>query len=182
MANILLIAAKAQSIVRAFDEDEESAHALIAELEQMGMAAVAPLCDVIDELTARAGARKEKARATAELARKDEAMTDNMKSLILKIMQVSGQDKMSNGALSITVSKGRESVEIVDESKVPMSYKRANIKIKGNAIDAILAAFPDDVMDIKEEVDKKAITEAHKAGVGVNGTEIVRKPYLIIKG
>lgn len=33
-----------------------------------------------------------------------------------------------------------------------------------------------------EEADKNAIAEAHKAGVGINCTEIVRKPYLIIKG
>ena len=65
MANILKIESTAREIVQALDETDgvvtPEVEELFRLLENQGMAAIAPLCDVKDELEARMAARKAKA-------------------------------------------------------------------------------------------------------------------------
>lgn len=184
---VLLIRDAAKDFLTAYyqsgeDFTSEEVTTALSELEKTGQEAIAPMCDILDELEARAKARRDKARQYAELAKTTEESVERMKEYILTLMRQTGLDKLSVGEKSITLSKGRESVEVIDEAKVPDTYKRIILKIRGTNIDAIMAVFGDDVMDFKEEVNKTEITAAHKAGVGIAGTQVVRKPYLIIKG
>jgi hypothetical protein len=184
MPNIMKLRDLAKEIVNSMDEDgyTEETERLFTELETKGAAAVAPLCDVIDELALRGEARKSKAKELAELAAKDEAMIANAKKYLMAIMRTLGQDKMVIGGLSVTLAKGRESIEVTDEALIPDSYKTASVKIAGSEIDTIRAAFGDSIKSVSLTVDKTKIKEAHTAGMGVAGTAVVRNPYLIIKG
>lgn len=187
MSNIMIVREAANEFLAAYyqaGEDFSAPEVLekFAELEKMGQDALAPLCDILDELEARKVARKEKAQEYRVLAKKSEDDADRMKEYITAIMQSTGLSKLSLGEKTITLSKGRESVEIIDEKKVPEAYKRIVMTVKGTNIEALMAVFGDDVLNYKEEINKTDITAAHKAGVGVDGTEVVRKPYIIIKG
>ena len=186
MPNILPIKELAREIVLALDtQDGEitpDVQDLFQQLEQKGAAAIAPLCDVVDELTLRAAARKEKAKQLSELAKKDESMVENAKKYLMAIMQAVGQDKFQIGALTVTLSKGRESVEIVNEDLIPMKYKTATIKLNGSDLDTAQTLFGDSITSTKVEVDKTSIKKATDNNIGIAGTQIVRKPYVIIKG
>lgn len=184
---VLLIRDAAKDFLTAYyqsgeDFTSEEVTTALSELEKTGQDAIAPMCDILDELDARAKARRDKARQYAELAKTTEESVESVKEYILTLMRQTGLDKLSVGEKSITMSKGKESVEVFDEKQVPDAYKRIILKIKGTHMDAIMSVFGEDVMDIKEEVNKTEITAAHKAGIGVAGTQVVRKPYLIIKG
>lgn len=186
MPNILQLKDIAAEIVAALDTQDNEITAdvedLFRQLETKGSAAIAPLCDVVDELSLRAAARKDKAKTYAELAKKDESMAANAKKYLVKIMQVMGVDKFNVGTLAITLSKGRESVEVVDEDAVPVKYKTATIKISGDQVETIKTVFGDSIKDIKMDVDKTAIKAATDENIGIAGTQIVRNPYVIIKG
>ena len=178
MPNILQIRELAAEIVAALDTQEgeltPDVQDLFDQLQSKGAAAVAPLCDVIDELNARSAARKEKAKSLTELARKDESMAENAKKYLVAIMQAIGQDKMQIGELAVTLAKGRESVEIVDENIVPIKYKVATVKINGSEVETLQAVFGDSIKSIKLDVDKTAIKAATDDNIGIAGTEIVR--------
>ena len=186
MPNILPIKELAREIVLALDTQDgeitQDVQDLFNQLEQKGAAAIAPLCDVVDELTLRAAARKEKAKQLSELAKKDESMVENAKKYLMAIMQAVGQDKFQIGALTVTLSKGRESVEIVNEDLIPMKYKTATIKLNGSDLDTAQTLFGDSITSTKVEVDKTSIKKATDNNIGIAGTQIVRKPYVIIKG
>ena len=186
MPNILPIKELAREIVLALDTQDgeitQDVQDLFNQLEQKGAAAIAPLCDVVDELTLRAAARKEKAKQLSELAKKDESMVENAKKYLMAIMQAVGQDKFQIGAPTVTLSKGRESVEIVNEDLIPMKYKTATIKLNGSDLDTAQTLFGDSITSTKVEVDKTSIKKATDNNIGIAGTQIVRKPYVIIKG
>jgi len=186
MPNILALKDLARDIVVALDTQEGEFTAdvdeLFTQIAAKGAAAVAPLCDVVDELSLRAAARKDKAKELTELAKKDESMVENAKKYLVRIMQTIGQDKMQIGTLSITLAKGKESVEVINEESVPDKYKTATVKINGSQVDTLKSVFGDNIKSIKLDVDKTAIKSASDDNIGIAGTEIVRKPYLIIKG
>lgn len=186
MPNILKIRELAAEIVAALDSQEgeitPNVQDLFDQLETKGAAAIAPLCDVVDELTVRAAARKEKAKALAELAKKDEQMVENAKKYLVKVMQAIGQDKMVVGSLAVTISKGLKSVEIVNEDLIPMKYKKATITLNGADLKTAETLFGDSITSIKVDVDKTSIKKATNENIGIAGTQIVRNPYVIIKG
>ena len=187
MAHILQIADIARNIVHTLDEAEGEITPEVTELfrllENKGMAAIAPLCDVKDELEARMGARKAKAAELIMLAKKDEEMIANAKKYVMAIMQAMKQDKFAIGSLTVTLAKGRESIDIFDEKMVPLKFKTATIRVNASQLAAIEAVFGTDFNgEPKLSVDKTAVKAATTADVGVAGTEKVRNPYLIIKG
>ena len=110
-------------------------------------------------------------------------MIANAKKYIVAVMQAMKEDHFSIGALSVTLSKGKESIEIFDEKLVPIQYKVATIKVEAAQLSAIEAVFGSEFMGKpKLEASKTLIKAATTDDVGVAGTEKVRTPYLIIKG
>lgn len=187
MANILKIESTAREIVQALDEADgvvtPEVDELFRLLENQGMAAIAPLCDVKDEIEARMAARKAKAAELNALAKKDAEMIANAKQYIMAVMRAMKKDHFSIGALSVTLSKGKESIEIFDEAMVPIQYKVATIKVEAAQLSAIEAVFGKEFMgEPKLEASKTLIKAAITDNVGVAGTEKVRNPYLIIRG
>lgn len=190
MSNIMVIRKEAKEIAALWEQTEgELTPELEAEygkLLQMGEAGVAILADVRDELEARMNERKAKAKVYTELAKKDEAMLDNNKKYLMAIMDVMGMKKVTVGALVVTKSDGRESVNVFNEDAVPLKYKKATITIPATKLEIVKAVLDaEDILKESLDVDKTAITELHKSSegeMGVEGTEIVRTPYVTIKG
>lgn len=184
MSNIMVLRSEAKNLLDAFDEHgaEDNVLDMLAKLEQTGVQAVVPLCDLIEELEARAKARKDRARELSDLAKKDEEMLTNAKKTIIKISEIVGQKKFTSGSLTVTVSSGRESVTVVDESVVPTSYKKGVIKVDGWAIQSIMDALPEAVLGVETIVDKAKVMDDVKKNIIPNGVIIEKKPYVIIKG
>lgn len=153
---------------------------MFAELMQKGLQAVVPLCNTIDELTARMEARKAKAKVLTELAKKDESMIETAHKYIIKAMKACGQDKLSSGALTVTLCKGNPSVDITDEDAVPLRFKTATITLNAVDLDAVKVVAT--ILSEKIAVNKTAIKQATDDNIGVAGTQIIRNPYLRIKG
>lgn len=189
MSNIMKISREAGEVITLFDlsdgEITPELNAMLEALNQDVQAYTAISADIIDELGARMNARKERAKELTALAKRDEAMIERAKAGIVQAMQIANVDKLQIGGLSVTLSKGQESVEILDEEEVPASYKRATITLPANELGWIKSVAGERITSEKVEVDKTAIKLAHKASngeIGIAGTAIVRKPYVIIKG
>ena len=187
MSNIMIIRTEAEELSRLWDEanGELTPEVMAAydKLAQHGQQAIAIMADMRDELTARMSSRKAKAKELTELAKKDEAMLENNQKYMLAIMEKLGLKKVEVGALVVTRSDGRESVNVIDEDAVPDTYKRAILTIPADKLYLVEAVLGK--LDVKAEVDKTAVKQVWKDSEGkieIAGTEIVRKPYVTIKG
>ena len=188
MSNIMVIKQDAKQIIEMLDDADgimtPEIDAKMGVLMQHGQAGLAILADIRDELTLRTDARKAKAAELTDLAKRDEAMIETAERTMLAVMSAMGTKKVEIGSLQITLCDGRESVEIVDEEQVPESYKKATLSFPASELDT-LSALGIDVSGAKVAVSKTAIMETHKdtkGEVGIAGTQIIRKPYLRIKG
>lgn len=188
MANIMKIRSEATALIEQLDNADGEFTTEVAQafdkLIQDGQAGLAILADVCDEISLRMEARDAKAKEIAALAKKDETVIANTKKVMLAIMDITGQKKAQIGALSITKSDGRESVEVINEEEVPDSYKRATITFPAGQLEMV-RTIVEGITSEKVEVSKTSIMDVYKASdgtVGIAGTRIIRKPYLIIKG
>jgi hypothetical protein len=75
-------------------------------------------------------------------------------------MEAVGETKIESPTLKLTIKNNPASVNILDESRIPETYI---------------------VSKVVKSVDKKAIKASWDAGVGVEGTEVIRKTRLEIK-
>ena len=107
-----------------------------------------------------AGALQEVERLRDRIKRID-ARSDWLREYAKKAMLTTGRQKVETDIFTLSISKGRKSVKIDDESKIPAEF--INIKT---------VATP----------DKKAIKEAIEAGQEVSGAAlVVGEPSLSIK-
>lgn len=182
MPNIMQLTKDSRELFDKLDELEPDE--FLAELEKIqdkGMAVIAPLCDIIDELDARGNARKAKAAELAELAKKDLERIDRVKSSIAKLMQMFNTKKLDNGSLSVTYYDGQPSLEIVDEEQIPLSYKKATLTIPATELEFAQQVIGN-IEKVTVAVSKSAIKKDTTDDFGVAGTRIVRNPYIKIKG
>lgn len=188
MSNIMVIKQDAKEIIAMLDDADgvmtPEIDAKMGVLMQHGQSGLAILADIRDELALRAKARSDKAAELSALASRDNAMIETAERTMLSMMSALGTKKVEIGSLQITLCDGRESVEIVDEEMVPDTYKKATLSFPASELDT-LSALGIDVSSAKVAVSKTAIMETHKdtkGEVGIAGTQIIRKPYLRIKG
>lgn len=191
MPNIKLLSQEAKELFETFEElSPEDFQTAIQSIEQKGLQAVAPLCDVIDELQIRAEDHKNLAKRYSELASAEEARIERMKKSILWIMKSVGQKKLSNGALTVIVNEGKGSLEIVDETLIPDKYKKATITIPADQLDTVRILVGDHIEKEVVAVSKTAIKDEIKKYAEQNegqtlevaGTQIIKNPYITIKG
>lgn len=187
MSNIMIIRKEAEEIAKLWeDADGELTPEIEAAYQKLmlhGEQAIAIMADMRDEIEARMSSRKAKANELLELARKDNAMLENNKKYMLAIMGKLGLKKVTVGALVVTRSEGRESVNVVDADAVPDTYKRYSVTVPGDKLYLVEGVLGK--LDVKAEVDKTAIKQVWKDSEGkieIAGTEIVRNPYVTIKG
>ena len=187
MPNIMKLRAEAQNLIALMDEADMDFTPEIEQgfqqLSQLGQAGVAICGDIIDELTARATARKNRAKELSDLAKRDESSIDSTKRQMMLIMDTLGTKKVAIGGLTVTKSDGRESVEIIDENLVPDKYKKATITFPAHDLEVVRTLT--EIQSEKVEISKTAIMADHKASkgeIGVAGVNIVKNPYLLIKG
>jgi len=188
MNNPFQLTLEAKALVDDWEaNDGELTQDIQARLDEMysrGLVCAIEFANILSEREAMAEAYKAKAKQFADWGKKADAMANTIKAALTRIMQTTGQSKYQNEAVSITLNKGRESVEIVDEKAVPDSYKIVEVSILASKIDYIqLALDKDDILSISEpKISKTMIKRDSDQNIGIAGTEIVRKPYITIKG
>jgi len=102
------------------------------------------------EAETMAKAIKERETALTERRKRYEAQSASIKSLMLQLMELAGVDKIILPEASLSVTNGRESVNIVNVDDLPQGYVK-----------------------LEKVADKKAIMDSFRAGSDVPGAELV---------
>ncbi len=122
---------------------------------------VEQLLAIIKNEAAYAEALKEESKSLAERAKVSENKVENIKAYIASAMETAGQKSLRAGLHAVTVRAPSKSVEITDESKLPIEFVEYITSIKA------------DTMAIKHQLN---------AGVDVPGARIkFGKQSLLIK-
>lgn len=103
-------------------------------------------------LTASSQAKAVKEREADLKARRErlEATADGLKGMMMSLMNTAGLDKLPLVEATISITKPRTSVNVLDVEALEQPYVR-----------------------FKREADKKAIASAIESGIVVNGAELV---------
>lgn len=128
-----------------FEEQEEQAKALKAEILSQGMET---LCKVRANFKAEIDALKAEEKRIADKRKSLENKTDGLDKYIKDILHLSGQDKVKAGSFTVSLRMS-EAVKLAD-----------NFENK-------------DFGAYEFKADKKAIKEALKSGLEIDGAEIV---------
>ena len=87
-------------------------------------------------------------------------------------MQEIGIDKVGNGTLTVRLQNSPPSVEVLDESIIPSTFKRAKL-------DMPLSELPEGLEYMAEvSVNRRAVLDALKAGAEVQGTRVVQSQHI----
>lgn len=89
-----------------------------------------------------------------------ENRSERMRRYLKSSMEATGTKEVDGVTVKLKIRQNPEHVEIVDETRIPEQYKKSKIVVS---------------------IDKTAIKESWKAGVGVEGTEVKRDTHLEIK-
>ena len=155
---------------------------LLQKIENQKGAAIAILCDSMDEIAARANARKEKAKLLNDLAKQDNRALETIKNNIMNIMKLTKQDKITVGALSVTLAKPRQSVEITNLDEIPVRYLTASVKMSAQDYINYMKETKKKALSVEYVPDKTLIKKDNDNGIEIKGARVVETPYLIIRG
>lgn len=122
---------------------------------------VTSLCHAIRYKEADLNALDAEIERLSKLKKTRKNQIDRMKGYMLAVMNNAGESKIESALFKVSTRKGRQSLKVTDQSKIPLEY-----------ID----------VEVVEKPDKKAITAAIKAGEQFEGCELVEgEKTLIIK-
>lgn len=96
----------------------------------------------------------------AEAKKRRERRAESLRKYLKGAMEATNTQEIDGTILKLKIKKNPPSVEIVDESLVPPLYRKTKTV---------------------ETIDKTAIKEALKSGLGVDGTRVVQTTRLEIK-
>jgi hypothetical protein len=114
------------------------------------------VASVMRNIGAVANAYKDHAKAAKDKADALQKRADWLKSYLLRTMEACGVKEISRDALTIKLKKCPASVEIYDEKQIPVAYMRQ----------------PETP---PAEPDKKAMSDAMKAGEEIAGARLVQR-------
>lgn len=142
-ADVANLTAHIEAITRDFPELAEDPDLAADTFEGMG------LNDLLARLLSSAQDAKHFAAAIAErigeLRQRQERFSrkqDAMRALMFRLLQASGQTKVTLPEGTLSVSKGRDKVEVTDESALPAEYVRVTTAPDKTALMAALKAGP----------------------------------------
>lgn len=95
------------------------------------------------------------------IAKRLEAQRDWFHGYLFRQMEATNTQEVDGVTVKLKIKKNPPSVVVEDETKIPEKYWR--------------------VIPEHKEVDKTAIKDAHKAGIGVDGTKVVQGTRLDIR-
>ena len=125
-ADVANLLAEVDALLSAFPElaDDEQLRADMLEGETNAFAVLTRLLNI--ERDADSMAKAVASRISDLNARKDRSIKrkDAMRTLMLRFMRATGLTKAPLVDATVSVGKGRDSVEIADETKLPRSYMR----------------------------------------------------------
>lgn len=145
----------------------------MAEIQANTVSAAFSLQDMRDEAEMYVKQCKERAAELVDRAKRFEKTSENLKQVIIKVLQMSGEKTIQNAHHRITLTKNPVKVEIIDESLVPDSYKVVECKIPKADFLKVKDTIP--YKSAKESIEKSEISALYKsAEVEVVGCAYVR--------
>lgn len=133
-----------------------------------------------EDQMAKHKAFKERSKILKEKAEHQKKKADRIKQLMIYALHQIGKKKIETDGVSLTLSNTKPSVIIEDEKQIPDKYKKVIVSIDKAIFERVFEKIPCEIIDTK--VDKKAIYEDHKNGVGVSGVTIEQGETLRIRG
>ena len=95
------------------------------------------------------------------LKKRAERTVEWFERYLFQAMEVTGTEKVESSILKVSFRKNPPSVQVEDESKIPEKYWR--------------------IIPATKEIDKNAIKDAFKVGIGVEGAKVVQTKRIEIK-
>ena len=160
---------------------------VLAETEGEGVAdwatALADIAEAMETKVGNMGALVREWKAESEvyasevrrLSARQQAIDARIKRLewmMQTAMQEIGIDKVGNGTLTVRLQNSPPSVEVLDESIIPSTFKRAKL-------DMALSELPEGLEYMAEvSVNRRAVLDALKGGAEVQGTRVVQSQHV----
>ena len=157
-------------------EEGSATTADLMEMEKNTALLTAEMTTLLEMTEATAEALKNKAKEYAEKAK---VMAEKCAKLEKKIIEVicdygTGNEINYNG-LKFKVKVNPPKVDVEDEDLVPIEYKKGTIKLSAKDCEKVKILLNKPELEVKYEIDKKAIKETEKTGVSVAGTKIIQE-------
>lgn len=96
----------------------------------------------------------------SEIKKRREKQSDWFREYLKRAMESTNTLEIDGAVLKLKIVKNPPSVDVIDESLVPDTYKKTKMVVT---------------------IDKTAIKEATKSGIGVDGTRVIQTTRLSIK-
>lgn len=94
------------------------------------------------------------------LKKQSTRISERMRAYLKREMDATNTTEVDGKILKLKIQKNPPRVEVENEDEVPNDYKTSKVIVS---------------------IDKDAIKQAHKAGIGVSGTRVIQETRLVIK-
>lgn len=159
MASLYELTEQAIELYDLLQSDDIDEQTFLDTLEAMGAnEKVENYCKIIKQFQCDADMYKAEIERVTAKKKSAENAIDRMKTALLNFMKMSGQKKVSAGTFTVSTATS-QSVNIIDESKLPQEY--------------LIAQPP--------KVDKAGIKKAISGGAVIDGAEIIVNEGVRIK-
>ena len=156
------------------DEDGDWEQALL-NIEDSMQDKIASIARIITEHQAEARAFANEIDRMSARKQAIESRVTRLKFLAVSGMEQLGITKVDGGTVSVSLQNSPPSVEIVNESIVPSTFKRAKL-------DMPLSDLPEGLEYLAEvSINRRAVLDALKDGADVQGTRVVQNQHIRIR-
>ena len=139
----------------------------------------------LENQQAFAAAEIKRLQAFKKAKESEQARLEGYVSYVIQRMGKDAKDKwrkLEGNSTSMFLRNCAPSVDVVDESLIPLDYRRAAVTLQASMLDDILNALPEDFREkvlpeitnsLAVTVDKVAVKAAIEAGVEVAGAKLI---------
>jgi hypothetical protein len=144
----------------------------LADIAEAMETKVGNMAHLVREWRAESGVYADEAKRISARQQAIDARIKRLEWMMQTAMQELGVDKVGNGTLTVRLQNSPPSVEVVDESIIPSTFKRAKL-------DMSLSDLPEGLEYLAEvSVNRRAVLDALKDGAEVQGTRVVQNQHI----
>ena len=145
---------------------------VIADIVESMQTKIGNMAGLVREWKAESGVYADEVKRLSARQQAIDARIKRLEWMMQTAMQEVGLDKVGRGTLSVRLQNSPPSVEVLDESIIPSTFKRAKL-------DMSLSDLPEGMEHLAEvSVNRRAILDALKDGAEVQGTRVVQTQHV----
>ena len=144
----------------------------LADIAEAMETKVGNMAGLVREWKAESGVYADEVKRISARQQAIDARIKRLEWMMQTAMQEMSVDKVNSGTLVVRLQNSPPSVEVVDESIVPSTFKRAKL-------DMSLSDLPEGLEYLAEvSVNRRAVLDALKGGAEVQGTRVVQNQHI----